>query len=462
MTRKPSYSTFKRRQVMKGAGAAGLAGLAGCVGTGDPEGDGGNGGSTEDDSGSSTDEGGSGGDEGPALADEIDVWGWDVAARALMITAEEYEANNDATVAVEEFGRAAMKDRLQTNLLSGSGAPAVAMLESIDGPSFIDTGAVAPITSYIEEAGVREDFVSGKWEALTVDDDMYALPWDVGPTAVYYRRSVYDEHDIDPDSIETWDDFIEEGQKLPDDKYMLNLPEGDLSGVWRYQFRQLSGEPFLESGEVNIHNEKSLKVARNIQKVYEADIAANIEGWTSAWFGAYGDATIASLPSAAWMEGTLRAELPDTAGDWGVFKIPAIEEGDPRASNWGGSNLMIADQVSEEEKNRGWDYMEHSLATEEMQLAMYDEYGLFPALETTYDADVFDEELDFYDGQAARALFAEVAQETPGYRFTADTPEVSQAMETELQRMINGEQSAEEAVQAAAETVAENTDRDLA
>ena len=46
--------------------------------------------------------------------------------------------------------------------------------------------------------------------------------------------------------------------------------------------------------------------------------------------------------------------------------------------------------------------------------------------------------------------------------LTADTPEVSQAMETELQRMINGEQSPEEAVQAAAETVAENTDRDLA
>jgi len=123
------------------------------------------------------------------------------------------------------------------------------------------------------------------------------------------------------------------------------------------------------------------------------------------------------------MEGTLRAELPDTAGDWGVFKIPALESGGPRASNWGGStSRMIADQVSDEEKARGWDYMEYSLATEEMQLAMYDEYGLFPALETVYDEPVFDEELDFYDGQAARALFAEVAQESPGYRFTADTP----------------------------------------
>jgi len=152
--------------------------------------------------------------------------GWDVAARALTISAEEYESENDATVSVEEFGRSAMKDRLQTNLLSGSGAPAVSMLESVDGPSFIDTGSVAPLTDEIEEAGIREDFVSGKWEALTVDGDIYALPWDTGPTAVYYRRSVYDEHDIDPDSIETWADFIEEGQKLPDEQYMLNLPEG--------------------------------------------------------------------------------------------------------------------------------------------------------------------------------------------------------------------------------------------
>lgn len=449
---------------MKGAGLAGIAGLAGCIGTGDPGGSDGSDGSDGDDGsdGSDGSDGDDGSDGGSGMASEINVWGWDVAARALMITAEEYESEADATVAVEEFGRSAMKDRLQTNLLSGSGAPAVSMLESVDGPSFIDTGSVAPLTDEIEEAGVQDDFVSGKWEALTVDGDIYALPWDTGPTAVYYRRSIYEEHGLDPEGIETWADFIEEGQKLPDDVDMLNLPEGDLSGVWRYQFRQLSGEPFLESGEVNIHNEKSLRVAQNIKEIYDADIAANIEGWTSAWFSAYGDGTVASLPSAAWMEGTLRAELPDTAGDWGVFKIPALESGGPRASNWGGSNLMIADQVSDDKKQRGWDYMEYSLATEEMQLAMYDEYGLFPALETTYEDPVFDEELDFYDGQPARALFAEVAQEAPGYRFTEDTPEVSQAIETELQRMINGEQSPEEAVQAAAETVAENTDRDLA
>lgn len=440
---------------MKSAGVAGLGALAGCAGTGDRDGDAG--GDTGDADTPAEDGSGDGG-----MANQIDVWGWDVAARSLEIAAEAYNEEHDATVDVEEFGREAMKDRLQTNLLSGSGAPPVAMLESIDGPSFIATGAVEPLTDRVDDAGVFGEFVEGKWEALTVDGDYYALPWDIGPTGVFYRRSVYDEYDIDPDTIETWDDFIEEGQKLPDDQYMLNLPENDLDGVWRYQFRQLGGEPFLESGEVNIHNEKSLQVARTINDVYEADIAANLEGWSSAWFGAYADATIASLPSGAWMEGTIRAEMPDTAGDWGVYKVPAHEEGGPRASNWGGSNLMIPEQVSDGEKDRAWDYMLWALTRDDMQLAMYDEYGIFPSLESTYDAPHFEEELEFFDGQRAREVFAEVARDVPGYRFTEDTPEVSRAINTELQRMINGEKSPEEAVQDAAETVAENTDRDLA
>jgi len=161
------------------------------------------------------------------------------------------------------------------------------------------------------------------------------------------------------------------------------------------------------------------------------------------------------------MEGTLRAELPDTAGDWGVFKIPALESGGPRASNWGGSNLAIADQVSDEEKARGWDYMEYSLATEEMQLAMYDEYGLFPAGDRLRRAGVRRGARLLRRTGCAGAL-CRGRTGVAGIPVHCGHPEVSQAIETELQRMINGEQSPEEAIQAAAETVAENTDRDLA
>lgn len=434
-----------RRQMIASTIATGSAVLAGCIGTGDREDE-----SDDSDTGESE------------MANEIQGWGWDVAARSMELTAEEYNGEHDAAVEIEEFGQDAMKEDLQTRLTSGSGAPELSMLEMIDGPSYIDTGAILEITDRIEEADVYDDFVSGVWEALSDGDDIYALPWDIGPTAVFYRRDVYEEHGLDPDAIETWGDFIEQGQQLPDDTYMLNIPENDLDGFWRFQLRQLEGEPFTEDGAVNIHSETSLQVAQNIKNLYDAGIASMLEEWSSAWFGAYGGGDIASLASAAWMEGTLRDELPETEGDWGVYKVPAHEEGGSRASNWGGSSLMIPDQHDEAETNRAWDYIRWTAATEDMQLLMYDEYGLFPALETTYDADIFEAELDFFDGQPAREIFAEVAEEIPSYRFTEDTPQVSQAINDEFQRMLRDDQTPEEAVQAAAETVADNTGRDIA
>ncbi len=437
-------STYARRRLLKGSAALGAVALAGCIGTEDP-------GSDTDDAGDS--------DE---MADQIEGWGWDVAARSLMLTAEEYNAEHDGTVEIEEFGREAMKDDLQTRLTSGSGAPEVAMLEMIDGQSLIGTGALADISGQIEEAGVYDDFVPGVWDSLSDGDEIYALPWDIGPTAVYYRRDVYDEHGLEADEIETWDDFLEQGQQLPDDVDMFNIPIDDLDGVWRYQFRQLGNDPFTEDGAVNIANDDSVMIAETIKELYDAGIAATLDGWSSSWFGAYESGDIASLPSAAWMEGTLRDELPDTAGDWGVYPVPAHEPGGPRASNWGGSSLMIPEQIDGPERNLAWDYIQWSLATDEMQLLMYDEYGLFPALETTYDDDTFDEELDFFGGQAARRVFADVAEEMPDYQFSADTPEVSSAINEEFERMLRDDVDPEETVMAAAETVAERTGRELA
>lgn len=452
MTRDITPNGYGRRRIITGGAALGAVALAGCVGTTDDE---------EDPAGDDGDDGADDGNGGPEVT-EISGWGWDVAARSLQLTAEEYENEHGVAVDIEEFGREAMKEDLQTRLASGSGAPDLAMLEMVDGASYIDTGAIHEISDRIEAAGVRDDFVDGTWDALSDDGGTYALPWDIGPTAVYYRRDVYDEHGLEPDNIETWDDFMEEGEKLPDDVDMLNLPMNDLDGVWRYQFRQLGNDPFTEDGAVNIGNDDSVRIAETIKELYDRDLAATLDGWSSAWFSAYADGDVASLPSAAWMEGTLRAELPDTHGDWGVFKIPAHEEGGLRASNWGGSSLMIPEQVDPEVRDAAWDYIEFTLATEEMQLLMYAEYGLFPALETTYDADTFDEEVDFFGGQEARRVFADVAEEMPGYQFSVDTPEVSNAINSEFQAMLNEDKAPEEAVQDAAETVAERTDRDLA
>ncbi|WP_233203980.1 extracellular solute-binding protein [Halegenticoccus soli] len=429
-------------------GAAAVAGLGGCVGTGDPN--------AADDSA---------GDGGNDMAAKATGWAWDVAAKSLDLTDEPYEkrANGNADVTIEQYGHDALVDKFKSALLSGSGAPDFSILESVVAPSFIGTGGLRDLSDRISDAGLKSAFVSGKWEAITGEDGgVYALPWDIGPVGVFYRRDVYEAHGIDPSSIETWEQYVEAGRKLPDDVFMGNLPPNDLAGVWRMQFRQLGGEPFTADGAVNVHSEASVRVARHIRDLEEAGIVANMQSWSSSWFSAYGEGKIASLPAGAWMEGTLRDSLPKTSGKWGVYALPAFETGGNRATNWGGSNLCIPKQTDDAVANRAWDYVKFALSTPEMQNEMYEKYGIFPALKAAYDADLYGAKVDFFGGQRIRRIFAELSADIPGYRFTADTPEVTEAMGTHLQRMLDGKYGPKEAVTKAAEQVAERTDRDLA
>ena len=447
--------SVRRRIVLKGSGIAGLAGLAGCVGTGDPEPTGtaesNNGGSG---SGSSTSQ--------SQLAGSAEVWGWDVAARAMDLIDEPYEEANGGDVSINQIGRADLKDKFKSTLLSGSGAPAASMMESVDAASWVDTNSLRDISGLLDDSGIKSDFVEGKWGPLEKDGGTYALPWDIGPVGTFYRRDVMNEYSIDVESVETWEQYIEEGQKLPEDQYLLNLPSNDYDGLWRMIFRQIGGQPFTANGEVNIASDKSLQVARILKKINDSGVANDLASWSSGWFTAFGDGTTASLTAGAWMEGTLKAELGDTSGNWGVFKPPAVESGGSRATNWGGSNLTIPAQVSDEVAKRAWDFMSYTLGREESQLTMYREYGLFPALETTYESEAYDESHEFLDGQAAGRMFADISPEINPYRYTIDTPEVTDAINTHFRDMMAGDKTAKEAVDAAAQQVANRTDRDIA
>jgi multiple sugar transport system substrate-binding protein/lactose/L-arabinose transport system substrate-binding protein len=385
-----------------------------------------------------------------------------VGADALSSTVEAYNAQTDGTaVAIERIEHAAMIDEFRPALSAGAGGPDFALLESVAAQSFVATDGLVDLGKRITPE-LREQFVPGKWDAISRGDRIYALPWDFGPVTVFYRRDSYEEHGIDPADIETWSDFVAAGEKLPDDVAMTNLPPNDLDGIWRLQFRQLGGRPFTEDGEVNIASEASFRAVQNIERIADADVAESLQSWGNDWEQALEDGSIASVIGGAWMEQTLEALAPDTDGNWGVYKLPAFEVGGNRASAWGGSNLCIPEQSNTARMDQAWEYVEWFTTTPDVQNQLYEEFGVFPALRAAYESSYYDQAVDFFGGQPIRRVFAEVAAAAPGYRYTVDTPAVSSAMNNVLERMIDGEFSAREAVDRAAQQVATQTGRDVA
>lgn len=453
MTRQ-SDPSVRRRQLLQALGAAGAASLAGCSVSTSGNGGGGNNGGSDSGSGDSS-----------KMASSVTGWGWNIAAKALKDAAKNYNEQKGANVDVKVMGGDTWEQKFQTAITSGTGAPEFSSIQNYDVTNYASINGLKDLTSRIDEAGIRDEIVDGKWKAVKYDGKDYAVPWDIGPTGIFYKRDKYEEAGIDAASIETWDQFIEEGKKMPEGSAMINIPSqsDNLPGMWRMLFRQLGGQPFTEDGAISIHNEKGVRAAQLMKDMQDAGIAKRVEQWSAGWFTSFKDGSIASLATAAWMDGTLRAELPETKGNWGVFKLPAFEKGGSRASNRGGSNLAIPSQISDEAKvNRAADYCIWSMTTPEVQNNMLQNWGLFPSLKTAYDADFYDEGLEFYNGQAIFRLFAEVATEIEPYRYTQDTPVVQQSIGTELGKMLSGKQGAKEAMETAAKSVADQTGRELA
>jgi len=434
---------ISRRRLLQGIGAAGVAGLGGCL-------------ETVPGVGESTP---------PAGSDDGAVgWAWDDAADALATTVDPYleQAGDGPSVAIEGVDHSAMNDQFRSALVSGSGAPAFAVLESVVAPTFVNTGGLADLSDRLD-ASTADRFVDGAWGSFTGRDGaVFAIPWDLGPVGMFYRRDVYDNAGVDPGAIETWADFVAAGQRLPDGVDLLNLPPNDLDGVWRRGFRQLGGQPFTDDGAVNVASETSVRVAETIERLVDADVTNNLESWGSDWFNAYSEGSIATLPAGPWMEGPLRERLGDTDGDWGVFAPPAFGAGGNRATNWGGSGLCLSAETDGAVADRAWDYLRWVTTTPAVQNDLYREFGLFPALSDAYDAALYDEELSFFGGQPIRRTFADLAPEVPPYRYTVDTPAISEAMNTFLGRMTEGELTAREAVEEAAKRVADQTGREIA
>lgn len=165
------------------------------------------------------------------MANDITVWGWDVAAKSMNLTTDPYQEQHGGSVSIGQIGREDLKNKFKSTLLSGSGAPGAAMMESVDAAAWVATDGLRDVSGWLDEAGIKDDFVSGKWEPLTKNGGVYALPWDIGPVGTFYRRDVFDEYGISVDGIEMWEQYIEEGKKLPDDQYLLNLPPNDYDGL---------------------------------------------------------------------------------------------------------------------------------------------------------------------------------------------------------------------------------------
>jgi len=302
-------------------------------------------------------------------------------------------------------------------------------------------------------------FPDFKWAELTVGDVIHAIPYDSGPTAMFYRRDLYEQAGIDVGAIETWDDYIAAGQAMnaaTDGAVKMGTVAKGGDDEWFRMLANQAGCFYFDQAatEVTVAQPGCVSALDTLKRLYDADVLA-VGGWVEQ-IQLLQNSAAASAFFGAWYDGTIRAEMPDQSGLWGVYLTPAQAPGGVRASNIGGSALAIP--ASSENPELAYDFIKNALADEENQLRILFEYGLAPSLLPLLDSPQLAEGIGFYDGQAIWADILGTLGEVPAVAGTQFFQEAREVMIGITNDYLDGNfGSAQEALDRAAQQISQAT-----
>jgi lactose/L-arabinose transport system substrate-binding protein len=337
---------------------------------------------------------------------QVEVWSWNIAAKALDQIVPAFEARHPDTQIIITRNGTNMESRLLLSLAADTGAPDVTQLQQAETPKFIQTRHMLDVTDLAQKH--EKDFPPAAWGNCVYEGRTYAIPWDIGPCAVFYRRSILATYSIDPDKIETWDDYIEAGKRLlqrsSGKTQMLTLASGDLTPLFFIMMQQIGGGVFNPKGELILTSKQNIKVLETLRRMLDAGIGAPFRDFTPEQFACFATDAVATHPRAVWMMQNIKQNAPKTAGDWGVFRLPAFTPGGLHNSNLGGSTLCIPAQSPHAQQ--AWNFVEYALCTVPGQVEQYKYWGIFPAYLPALRDPYFDEGDAFFANQKVNRLFA--------------------------------------------------------
>ena len=360
----------------------------------------------------------------------LTVWAWDVALKQLQASAEKFqETHPDVQFDFVEMGTDQVYTKLATTLSTGKGLADIVYLEGEQVSGFASKypEGFADLSDIVNP----DDFLPVKMGEVTINDKIVGFPWDAGPVAVFYRRDYFEQAGVNAEDIQTWDDFIEAGQKImetcttPNGEPVKMLPiSPNSSGFYRLLLTENQGSFFDAEGNTVVNSAASIEAMELAKKIYDSGIAYNYADW-SEYEGVVVNETVATIPEAVWMMGTIKDKGPEQSGKWGVMSLPAFPGKEAAGSTNGGGGLTIP--AAGENVEIAKEFLQFAMTDEQLLVDGFVNYGLFPAYIPVYENEAFSEADEYFGGQNIYEIFIELGKTVPAVNYTENFNEALSA-----------------------------------
>ncbi|MBD2846883.1 extracellular solute-binding protein [Paenibacillus sp. IB182496] len=344
--------------------------------------------------------------------EQIELSFWTLGNTNYEELAEQWTAEHpNVKISIQNTGdQTAHHNNLTTALSAGSGAPDIFMLEIGFMERFIGAEDKFYNLNELGAEAIKSKYLDWKWQqASSVDGDFQiGLPTDIAPTVAYYRTDVAGAAGLPTDPaefgamIDTWDKFA---TVAADFTARTGKPFTDLKDLVYNALRdQADGEIYYSKEDGSFIGDTNPQV----REAYDYTVKGIQEGWIgnwALWSPEWGQATndggFAVMFGPAWMNGNIKSNGPDSAGNWAIAQLPE------QAGNWGGSFLSLPREGEHPEE--AYAFIEW-LVNEENQLETFKSKGLMPSTPALFEDEAFTSYTDdFFGGQAISVAYGEAA-----------------------------------------------------
>ncbi|MGW0709874.1 ABC transporter substrate-binding protein [Streptomyces sp. NPDC002643] len=316
------------------------------------------------------------------------------------------------------------KAKIRTSLAARAYVPDMAVANSDVSVFFPDEQEFLDLRDLGADA-VEDQYLDWKWKSgISPSGRMIGFPLDAGPTALYYRRDLFEKAGLptEPDEVaeatSTWEKFLATGRalkaKAPQKPYLVS----QISYVFRMALYQ-SPRQFVDADNRFIGDQEHVKRAWDLAvETYRQGLSARLLDSTPDYNAAVSGGRVASMITAVWYINGLKQTAPKTSGLWRLTSLP----GGP--TNYGGSYVTVTRYCRDPEG--AFAFLKWMLGPEN-QLKAYQEMALFPTTPAAYDQPAMRKGDPFFGGQIPVDVFGPAAEKAPviffsPYEGVANTP----------------------------------------
>jgi cellobiose transport system substrate-binding protein len=366
-----------------------------------------------------------------------------------------YEAANPGvTIDLQTGDYNPLHVELQSELVSGKGAPTIAAIgedyiaQFVSQPdAFVDLRSLG--------AGDSEDeYLPWAWARGSNGDKQVGLPGNVAGLGLCYRADLLEAAGLPADRTElaalmgdSWDGFINVGKQYTE---ATGKPFVDSATPLLRAVRQQDGKSYYNAaGELNLEPIKpAFDTAIN---VVDAKISAGMVPFSDEWDKALSRQDFAATLCPMWGIGYIQANLSgvETAAVWDVAELPGP------GGSWGGTYYAITASATTAERQAAWAFLSW-LEQSDQQMALFLATGNLPAKPALYEEDSITEYTNaFFNGAPVGQLLAKSAADlTSQQNYAANNGTIEATLQQVLDEVQAGRISATDAWQVALDAAA--------